>query len=68
MPMTDPIKVVEGLTILLDLILIQSLRITNENLILCLILGPLNGQQKTCPVSTQTLQQTAQHAHIGRVL
>lgn len=51
----DPVEVVEGLTVLLDLLLGEPLGVSDEDLVLCLVLGSLDGQQQSRPVGTKSL-------------
>ena len=46
---------VEGLAVLLDLVLGESLRVSDEDLVFGLVLGSLHGQQEPRPVGTETL-------------
>lgn len=41
----DPVEVVEGLAVFLDLLLGEPLGVSDEDLVLRLILGSLDGQQ-----------------------
>ena len=41
----DPVEVVEGLAVFLDLLLGEPLGISDEDLVLRLVLGSLDGQQ-----------------------
>ena len=50
-----PVKVVEGLAVLLQLILSQALGVPDQNLVVRLVEGTGNGRRQTTPTGTQEL-------------
>lgn len=41
-----PVKVVKGLAVFLDLVFCEALRVPDQDLVLSLVPGPLDGQQQ----------------------
>lgn len=46
---SHPVKVVEGRAVLLELFLTESLGVSDEDLVLCLVAGSVDGRHQTTP-------------------